>query len=139
MSSQDDNGDEERVGEPEHCRPDVRFGTRTLVGKQEREANQRPERPARQIRLNLALVGPDAVGNDACHYQQPRNQANRFCTQATPLCFLLGMCGFDQATTAQSLSHYISIIDACRQGQQKTRTLAVSCFLTSWIKNPPPN
>src|SRR3989344_3124273 len=134
MSSQDDNGDEERVGEPEHCRPDVRFGARTLVGEQEREADQRPERPARQIRLNFALVGPDAVGDDTCHHQQPRNQANRFCTQATPPSFLLGMCGLDQATMAQSLSCYISIIDACRQGQQKNRTFAVSCLLTSWIK-----
>ena len=44
------------------------------------------------------------------------------------------MCGLDQATMAQSLSCYISIIDACRQGQQKIRTFAVSCLLTSWIK-----
>ncbi len=84
MSSQDDNGDEEWVGEPKHCWPYVRFGTRTLVGKQEREADQRPERPARQIRLNLALVGPDTVGDDACHHQQPRNQANRFCAHVIP-------------------------------------------------------
>jgi len=84
MSSQDDNGDEERVGEPEHCWPNVRFGARTLVGKQERETDQRPERPTCQIRLNLALIGLDAVGNDACHHQQPRNQANRFCAHATP-------------------------------------------------------
>ena len=90
MSSQDDNGDEERVGEPEHCRPDVRFGTRTLVGKQEREADQRPERPTRQIRLNLALVGSDTVRDDTCHHQQPRSQANRFCTQATPPSLLVG-------------------------------------------------
>ena len=46
ISSQDDNGDEERVGEPEHCWPNIRFGARTLVGKQEREADQQPERPA---------------------------------------------------------------------------------------------
>lgn len=134
MSSQDDNGNEERVGKPKYCWPDVRFGTRTLIGKQEREADQRPERPARQIRLNFALVCPDAVRDDACHHQQPRNQANRFCTQATPPSFWLGMCDFDQATMAQSLCHYRSIINYCCQWQQKIRTFAASCLLTSWIK-----
>ena len=134
MSSQDENGDEERVGEPEHCWPNVRFSTRTLVGKQECEADQRPERPARQIRLDLALIGSDAVRDDACHHQQPRSQANRFCTQATPPSFWLGMCGFNRATMTRLLCRYHSITDSCRQGQQKIRTFAVSHSLTSWIK-----
>jgi len=48
--------------------------------------------------------------------------------------FQFEVCGFDQATMAQSLYRYISIIGAFRQGQQKIRTFAVSCLLTSWIK-----
>ena len=104
MSSQDDNGDEEWVGEPEHRRPDVCFGTRTFVGKQDHEANQRPERPARQIRLNFAMVGPDAVGDDACHHHQSRNQANRFCLQSIHLLIFSWECAI--LTMPPWLNHF---------------------------------
>jgi len=50
------------------------------------------------------------------------------------------MCGFDQATVAQSLCRYASIIDAIRQGQQKIGISAVARFLTPLTKNfLPPN
>ncbi len=135
MLFENKQGDEERVSEPEHRWPDVRFGTRTLVSEQEGEADQRPERPARQVRLHLALVGSDAVRDDARHHQQPRNHANRFCAQAAPPFFELKMCYCDQATMAQSFANKHSIFRTLRQGQRKIRTIAASSLGIYWIKN----
>ena len=55
----------------------------------------------------------------------PRPQNTEYDVHVSPRFLGLGMCGFDQATTAQLLCRYISIVDVVRQGQQKIRTFAV--------------
>lgn len=76
--------DDAGVGKPKHRRPHVVLGTRALVGHEERQTNEPPKRPARDVGLDHPLVRAKRVRDGTQDHQGTREDTNLFRSQWTP-------------------------------------------------------